>query len=94
MEIMQRIDLTVDLLALAAVVVGITLLWFIYRAVGGIRDGVLRLVQHIETSTARVEAARDNIGRLTEEIHRREIAVLEQRLKALEERASGAPPKP
>jgi hypothetical protein len=84
-DFIERIDVSLDLLVLLLVVVGVGFIWRIYLITGTVRDVIARLVADIESSSRRLEAARDKIDALNEELHRQAFAALEQRLKALEE---------
>jgi hypothetical protein len=93
MEVIEKLDVTLDLLVLLLASVGVTLVWRIYRIIGAVRDVIAKIVGDIQSSTATLETARSKIDSLNEEIHQRAIAALEQRLKALEERVSACQSK-
>jgi hypothetical protein len=86
MEFTQRIDFAVDLLGLVLISIAVILVWQIFKAIGAVRDVGIRLARDLESSNERLETARENVSRLNDEIHAREIAALDRRLKALEDR--------
>lgn len=69
---------------IAAVVLG----WRIYRVIVSVRDITAELARDIEGSNRRLEAARDNVSRLTEEIHQRELAAIRAEVDALKDRVA------
>ena len=82
-----HLDVALDLIILALVVFGVTLVWRIYRATAAI----IGLVRRIDGSTAELDGARAQADALNDEIHRKSIEALEERIKALEGRRDQNP---
>jgi hypothetical protein len=80
----ETLDVALDLLLLSLLIFGVTLVLRIHLATGLVGGAVARVVRRIVSSTERLEAAREAIDTLNEEIHQQAIAAIERRLKALE----------
>jgi hypothetical protein len=80
----ETLDVALDLLLLSLLIFGVTLVLRIHLATGVVGGAVARVVRGMVRSTERLEAAREAIDALNEEIHEPAIAAIERRLKALE----------